>query len=98
DGSQDSPFNLGGVSSIASSPWTGSSLALQNDGKILISALPGYFVMNRKDNFGNLDTTFGNMGIVETVVGTGTNNSFVNKILIQNDGKIILTGNAYNGS
>ncbi|MDF1676390.1 MAG: hypothetical protein P1U44_11805, partial [Vicingaceae bacterium] len=45
DGSQDSPFNLGGVSSIASSPWTGSSLALQNDGKILISALPGYFVM-----------------------------------------------------
>ncbi|MDF1676389.1 MAG: T9SS type A sorting domain-containing protein, partial [Vicingaceae bacterium] len=43
-------------------------------------------------------TTFGNMGIVETVVGTGTNNSFVNKILIQNDGKIILTGNAYNGS
>ncbi|PJA07310.1 MAG: hypothetical protein COX70_07255 [Flavobacteriales bacterium CG_4_10_14_0_2_um_filter_32_8] len=98
DGSQDAPFSLGGVSSTASSPWSSSSLALQSDGKILIAAYPGYFIMNRKDDFGNLDSTFGNMGIVETNVGVGLNNSTANKILIQNDGKIILTGDAFNGN
>ena len=101
NGSQDTPFFLDPIISSSNiSPMSGTSIAVQVDGKIIVSSMqlgpPSTFLMNRKDTTGlNIDTTFGNSGIVETIIGTNSN---VVNILIQNDGKIILIGNTFNSA
>src|SRR6187551_4102006 len=45
---------------------------------------------------GTLDSTFNNLGIVTTPLGTA--NAFANTMAIQADGKIVLTGGANNGT
>ncbi|WDF45619.1 T9SS type A sorting domain-containing protein [Chryseobacterium sp. KACC 21268] len=92
DGSIDNSFNIGtGVDSAV------TALAVQSDGKILIG---GDFTsyngtsstrIARLNSDGSLDTTF------ET--GSGTNDS-ISKIIIQPDGKILISGQltSYDGN
>jgi len=60
------------------------TLALQSNGQILVSGVP--FGLARLNTNGELDTTFGTGGIVETP------GSQVNGLLIQRDGKIVAIG------
>ncbi|HMT29990.1 MAG TPA: T9SS type A sorting domain-containing protein [Bacteroidia bacterium] len=71
------------------------AVALQTDGKILVSGATGDdpfydFGMLRLDTLGVLDTTFGTGGKV--VTDFGTNEDWVNAMALQTDGKIILAG------
>jgi uncharacterized delta-60 repeat protein len=77
-------YNLGGSNSIA------SKCLIQSDGKILVigSAL-GNFSVIRLGISGILDTSFGNSGNV--IIDFGANDIALSG-LIQNDGKIIITG------
>jgi uncharacterized delta-60 repeat protein len=91
DGSVDNTFITGiGLNDMV------SSIALQTDGKILIA---GHFTNYNNNNVnrivrlnsdGSLDTTFN--------IGSGFNN-YINKIIIQPDGKVLVAGKftSYNG-
>jgi|GEM_PF-981638 uncharacterized delta-60 repeat protein len=104
DGSLDTSFGSGGVvnTSIGSGGGDGYSVTLQSDGKIIVG---GYhwdvnqpnqpdFALARYNTNGSLDTTFGNGGKVITNFGQ----DFGKNVLIQSDGKIILTGYIGNGN
>ena len=99
NGTIDQSFGASGkvVSTFANSFAT--SVAIQTDGKII--AAGSRFVGN-KDDFtaerynadGSLDTNFGSGGRILTVVSAGANRA--NDIVLQPDGKIILSGRAAN--
>ena len=93
DGSIDSAFNIGtGFNGVV------ATIAIQNDGKVLvggnfttyngININPGF---TRLNSDGTIDPTF-------NVLGTGINS--IRKIVIQDNGKIIVSGNfiSYNGT
>jgi uncharacterized delta-60 repeat protein len=61
------------------------TLALQSDGKILVGGVP--FGLARLNTDGELDTTFGSGGMVETAAGAS-----LDGLLIQTDGKIVAIG------
>ena len=94
DGSRDTDFNSGGVGANS----TVRSIAIQNDGDILIGGVfTGYNgstvnYITRLNSDGIRDTGFNSSG-------TGAN-GFVNSIAIQSDGKILIGGvfTGYNGS
>jgi uncharacterized delta-60 repeat protein len=101
DGSLDTTFGNGG---IVTTPTTfqALSVAIQNDGKIVVGGtgggLRGSAVVRYNTN-GSIDTTFGINGIANsTFTNYNSSNIRGNSILIQNDGKIILTGTAYNSN
>jgi len=99
DGSLDNSFGSNGVvSTTLASTSIASSIALQDDGKIIAGGHSwggdyNEFTLIRYNSNGSLDATFGNSGIVTT--------SFLNKsgigksLAIQADGKIILAGFSY---
>ncbi|MEZ5018287.1 MAG: T9SS type A sorting domain-containing protein [Flavipsychrobacter sp.] len=74
------------------------AIALQVDGKIVAT---GYSTKNNKNEFctirynvdGSIDKSFGNNGIVATAF-PGNGSSLANAIAIQDNGKIIVAGNA----
>lgn len=92
DGSKDTSFNVG-------TGFNGAiySVILQTNGKIIVGGSFGSYngsVCNRiarLNSDGTLDTSFN--------IGTGFNNSFVHKLILQPDGKIIVLGDftSYNG-
>lgn len=97
DGSLDNTFGLGGkVTTVTGSYSAGKSIGIQNDGKIVLG---GYaeadFALVRYNSDGTLDNTFGNGGKIITDIGVGYNPG--NSLDIQNDGKIVMGGDAYNG-
>ncbi len=99
DGSLDTSF--GGGTGRVMSGWTGEdnaiSMVVQSDGKILVggSAANDYIVA-RFNADGSIDTSFGTSGRITTDF---TSNSDVGRsIAIQNDGKIIIAGQASNGN
>jgi len=93
NGSIDTTFGNGGIVTGDGSP--GSSIAIQNDGKILTVAQiyyenypePPFYINNllRYNTNGSLDSTFGIGGIVTTTT--------VGPIAIQSDGKIVMGNN-----
>ena len=93
NGSIDTTFGTGGIVTGDGSP--GSSIAIQNDGKILTVAQiyyenypePPFYINNllRYNINGNLDSTFGIGGIVTTTT--------FGPIAIQSDGKIVMGNN-----
>ena len=103
DGTLDTSFGTGGM--VITRASTGAdriySLAAQPDGKILAG---GY--TNNGSNFdfalvrylanGSLDTSFDTDGIVTTPIGTADDIGW--HVLVQGDGKIILTGESNNGT
>ncbi|MDI1256252.1 MAG: T9SS type A sorting domain-containing protein [Flavobacterium sp.] len=100
DGSYDSTFGTNGVviTSIINEVDYGHTIALQSDGKIVVSgsrsinnnATNFNFAVARYNSDGTPDTTFGLTGLVQT----DFNNNFDNgrAVAIQADGKIILAG------
>ncbi|HCQ11935.1 hypothetical protein, partial [Flavobacterium sp.] len=79
------------------------SIAIQTDGKILmggyvLNGSNGYdFALVRYLSNGTLDTSFGTNGIVITTINTSYND-IIRKVLVQNDGKILVVGNNADGS
>jgi uncharacterized delta-60 repeat protein len=105
DGTPDMTFGTNGnvVSSFSNHNDRLFSVAVQNDGKILAGGqanrslsgiVPANMLLARYTTDGNLDNSFGNKG--STKINFGEDNSEINKILIQVDGKIIVTGDLMN--
>lgn len=85
DGSLDTTFGTGGFAvskSLNSGPGILNGMALQSDGKILVT---GGGLLGRYTSTGQLDPSFGNNGIaaLNATVATG--------IAVQADGKILVT-------
>ncbi len=98
NGSPDTSFGTNGlvVTVSAGSTEAVGSLALQEDGKIVIAGTSGNdFAVARYNSDGSLDTTFGSTGIVTTaftdLLPSGI--SSANDLVIRADGKIVLLGN-----
>ena len=99
NGSLDATFgNTGIVSTDFGGNDAANAIAIQSDGKIVVSgtgnnrgggAFSGTSGLIRYNTNGSLDTTFGTGGIVTTSIG---NYSIVSSIAIQSDGKIVLGG------
>jgi uncharacterized delta-60 repeat protein len=107
DGSLDTSFGVegivttavGAINSMDLSSGNAKSVAIQNDGKILVAGqsyngLNYDFAVVRYNYNGSLDTTFGNNGKVITDFG----NDLPKSIAIQSDGKIVVAGVNFNGS
>ena len=109
DGSTDSTFGVNGLEDIFSlgegEVQTGKSVAIQNDGKIVVGGSyeatyrfsASAFELIRLNTDGNLDETFGSGGFA--VAHPGDHGlDYGTSVLIQNDNKIILAGSSYSGS
>lgn len=103
DGSLDTSFDGDGkVITVISNDMEGAkSLAIQNDGKILVGGFTKIsgnqdFAVIRYNTNGSLDNSFDSDGIVTTQVGTGDDSGAA--LAIQSDGKIILVGETNVGS
>ncbi|MEZ5842231.1 MAG: hypothetical protein R3D27_00675 [Hyphomicrobiaceae bacterium] len=104
NGSLDTSFGSGtGKVTTAIGPGDnfGYSMALQADGRILAAGPASNgtdtdFAVARYNSDGSLDTTFGGTGFVTTPIGNGTDEAY--GILVQPDGKIIVSGTSFNGS
>ena len=85
-------FGTDGI--VIGSPGKGASVVVQNDDKILLGGSHNSsFLVERYNASGTVDTTFGIEGKITTLVGSSAGG---NSLGIQNDGKILLAGNAYN--
>lgn len=94
DGSLDNSLNsVGFVITPISFESTAYSIAIQNDGKILVAGttelLLYSFTVVRYNTDGSLDNSFDNDGIVNTTIGS-INNAY--SLAIQSDGKIVVAG------
>lgn len=99
-GSLDTSFGTGGeVVTPISGGGTGSSMALQSDGKIVVAGASGSpcaeFVIVRYDANGALDTSFGTGGeIDDPIAGCAA----ASGVVVQTDGKIVVAGGCCGGS
>jgi serralysin len=105
NGSPDVSFNTTGVvTTTFVGDATGTALALQPDGKIVVAgglttAPHSNYSLFRVDRYnldGSPDRSFGLNGVVTTDFGGG--GAFANAITLQLDGKIIVAGWAYTGA
>ncbi|MBW4690325.1 MAG: DUF4347 domain-containing protein [Lyngbya sp. HA4199-MV5] len=95
NGSLDTSFGTGGRV-ISSSLTTSSGVAIDATGKIVVTGQSnGDFALIRYNSDGSLDTGFGSSGKVATDFGTSSDSP--SKLVIQADGRIVVTGSA-NGS
>ena len=79
------------------SGWRG--VAVQSDGKIVVAGFGTSnfdFILARYTSAGSLDSGFGTGGIVTTDI-LGDDNG-CNALALQSDGKIVVTGYAYDGA
>lgn len=98
DGTMDNTFGTGGkVITPIETQSEGYSVAIQNDGKILLGGADQWNInLVRYNNDGSLDTTFGIGGIVITDI-PGYYDENCKSVAIQSDGKIIIGGFAAHG-
>jgi uncharacterized delta-60 repeat protein len=102
DGSLDTNFGTGGnLCTITSPAGTGAthSIALQNDGKIVVSGGfttsftdPFDFIVFRFNQNGSLDTSFDGDGYARTDLNGGNDNAL--SVIAKPDGKILAIGSA----
>lgn len=104
DGSMDSSFGNGGLVIFDGGTDfdVAESMVLQDDGKILIGGsvfnqftTVDDYAMVRFNADGTPDNTFGTGGLVTTDIDGNWDNAYA--IAIQDDGKILLAGEAYTG-
>jgi uncharacterized delta-60 repeat protein len=100
-GSLDTSFGTGGkVATDFVSNDEGRSVAIQNDGRLLVagSALNGNndFALVCYNANGTLDTGFGSGGKVTTAIGSSEDLGY--GVAVQSDGKIVVAGESFNGS
>ncbi len=104
NGSLDTSFGNGGkvvTNFEGKNEWI-QSIAVQSDGKIIVGgylnpndgSINNDFALIRYNSNGSLDTSFGNGGRVITSMSNGQD--FIASILIQPDGKVVVTGGAMN--
>jgi uncharacterized delta-60 repeat protein len=87
--------NGGTVLTPAGGGAFGQSVAIQPDGKIIVAGgINDNFGLVRYTTSGNLDTTFGNGGIVSTPIDS---ESYGYSVAVQSDGKIVVAGGTYLG-
>ncbi len=107
DGSLDASFGTGGkvVTPVGSGSAIGVSLALQDDGKVLLGGLAANgangddFALVRYTADGALDTSFGaGTGKVVFPIGPGGASDQILAVTVQSDGRILLSGSGGNGS
>ena len=105
DGSLDTSFGAGGTGivrvDIGGGNDVGNMVALQGDGKIVVSARARIgstddFAVVRLNADGTLDTGFNATGKVTTAIGPG--NESGQRVTLQADGKIVVSGYSSNGS
>lgn len=99
DGSLDNTFGTGGIvtTAIGSTQAMAYSIALQADGKIVLSGTAGNgFALARYGADGALDTAFGSGGTVVTELGSGLD--VARSVLVQADGRIVAAGDVNDGS
>ena len=99
NGSLDPSFDADGkvTTPIGTSQDAGNSMALQNDGKIVVA---GHTINGSKTDFaliryntnGSLDISFDTDGKVTTTIGASTDRA--NAVAIQSDGKIVACGSS----
>ena len=97
DGTTDLSFGAAGKTIFNYEDYTTQSMALQDDGKLVLATLMGSldddFVVVRLNEDGALDNTFSDDGYV--VVNLDDNvGSAASDVAIQSDGKIVATGGA----
>jgi uncharacterized delta-60 repeat protein len=101
NGSLDTSFDADGkvTTDFGSSGDTGKSIAIQQDGKILVagSSAGNAFALARYNTNGSLDTTFDGDGKLTTRFGASTIDG-ANSVIVQADGKILVAGESFNGS
>ncbi|HZH35401.1 MAG TPA: LamG-like jellyroll fold domain-containing protein, partial [Pyrinomonadaceae bacterium] len=93
DGTLDGTFGSGGkvLSVIGSSLGSSSSVAVQSDGKIIVSgSASSSKVLARYNSDGSPDTTFGTNGVLAVPVA--------GKVALQTDNKIVIGGSVISGS
>jgi uncharacterized delta-60 repeat protein len=92
DGSLDPTFDADGTAGVDLGDFDGgSALAIQPDGKILVTGATseGKFAVLRLDPIGSPDPTFGDAGVVTVDFGVG---GFPHAIALQADGRILVAG------
>jgi uncharacterized delta-60 repeat protein len=102
-GALDIGFNGNGklLSAAGSVSSSLRGLALQPDGKIVVGGTcdngsGNTFCLARYTTDGALDTTFSGDGKVTTTIGAGV--SYIDTVLLQSDGKIVVTGLCYSSA
>jgi uncharacterized delta-60 repeat protein len=103
-GALDNTFGNGGVVFVRSEPnnaAVGYGMVLQPDGKIVMAGWnwPNNdldFCLMRFNSDGSLDNSFGTGGKVTTAIGPGDDEA--RNLVIQPDGKIVVTGFSFNAS
>lgn len=103
-GTLDNTFGSGGkvTTSIGSGNDHGYSVAIQNDGKIIVAGFAQDtntvfvqdFALVRYKSDGSLDSTFSTDGKVKTDMEGFDDEA--KSVIIQSDGKIVVVGNSYN--
>ena len=85
-GDLDPTFGTGGkvTTFVGSSNSVANTVAVQADGKIVVAGIP---LLTRYNSDGSLDAAFGTNGVV-TISGINQGNG----VVIQPDGKILVTG------
>ena len=101
NGSLDNTFDNDGIVITTIGIGTKAlSVAIQNDGKIVVAGgssngSTSHNTLARYNTNGSLDSTFDTDGIVVTPVGVGNSQDFAYSVNIQSDGKIVTAGTAY---
>ena len=93
DGSLDATFGTSGIviTNVAGDSFDAVySVTVRSDGKIMVAgSTDSKVVVIRHTSTGSLDTTFGEGGIITTIVGT---ESAAYGVALQTDGKIVIAG------
>lgn len=105
NGTIDSSFGQDGVASIdfGEDDEYGTTIEIQKDGKIVVAgtqaiSLHGRIAVTRLNSNGTIDESFGNDGKLLFNPQSYSYYGWIQDMLIQHDGKILLGGFSYNGA
>jgi uncharacterized delta-60 repeat protein len=92
NGTVDTSFGAGGGIITEVGSFSGSKIAIQSDGKLIVAgSSQGDFALARYNSNGSLDTSFGQNGIA-TLHFLDDSSERCSDVAIQSDGRIILAG------
>ena len=103
DGTRDPAFGTDGVAVVdLPSLHSAETVAVSADGSITIGGVvinqsqsPVSHLLVRLTSDGGLDPTFGSDGIAEVEVGSGLGDGYLEGLLVEADGGVIVSGGAY---
>jgi uncharacterized delta-60 repeat protein len=93
DGSPDTTFGINGKITVDNASFSGSKVALQSDGKLIVGGKSGEeFAVIRYNSDGSLDTTFGTNGMGVFDWSYDEIRQDFSDMTIQPNGKIVIVG------